>query len=350
MNWRFWITEIILSAILFASCSPHSQQGYVIEGKMDGLTDKALYIVTGSGPETKIDTVITQNGEFSFSAFSESICPVVIYLEEKSVWFTVYAQNGDEIELSGNANYPELIQINGNKINDLLTEFHQSNIEIFKALNDSSGHFNTDNLHCTLREKAQTVIRENPQSIASLVLIQDHLVDSYDPKLIGEYLALIETPAKEDTLYTLLAGFCKRLQQTETGAPAPGFTIISATNDTLTLESFDEKYLLLTFNETNNELCSKDLLKIKQLNRDYAKKDFSVLTIYFDENKTAWKEYAKKHKISWKHASDPCGWASPILASYNVTHFPDYYLIDKEQNIILAHAHLNEIKKYLKNL
>ncbi|GHT77535.1 hypothetical protein FACS189463_3750 [Bacteroidia bacterium] len=217
MNFRFWITEIILSVILFVACTPRSQRGYVIEGKMSGLTDRALYIVTGSGSATKIDTVITQNGEFHFSAFSESICPVVIYLEEKSVWFTVYVQNGDEIELSGHAGYPELIQINGNKINDLLTGFHQSNADIFEALNDSTGNFNPDSLCNLLREKAQTVIRENPQSIASLVLIQDHLIDSYDPKLIGEYLSLIETPAKEDTLYVRLTNFCSRLERTKTG-------------------------------------------------------------------------------------------------------------------------------------
>jgi peroxiredoxin len=331
------------------SCSHSTQQGYIIDGELNGLTDAALYVVTQSGADAKIDTLIAQNGKFHFSATADSVCPVVFYLEEKSVWFTVYAQNGDRIELSGDAEYPELIQIKGNTINDLLTEFRQNNDSIFKALNDSADS-NTDYLCGLLREKVQAFIRENPQSVASLVLIQDHLVDSYDLKLLREYLSLIENPAQKDPLYTRLNDFCNRLQQTEIGAPAPEFTVLGIDNDTLSLQSFDEKYLLLAFNEAENNQCTNDLPTIKQIKRDYAKKNLAVLTIYFNENTVAWKAPAKKYKIDWEQAIDALGWASPILAAYNVNHFPDYYLIDKEQHIVLAHADLNEIKTYLKNL
>lgn len=185
----------------------------MLEGDITGLVNPALYIVTSLGHDSKIDTIFSKEGKFNFTASSDSVEPVILYMEDGDVWITVWAQDGDTVRIAGDAYYPELIKSDGNEINDLLTGFRQGNKEIIKEKTDIADDSIKTDLNQTLIENTHCFIKEHPASIASLVLIQDYLMESEDPVMIGEALALIENPAKENKLYIRLNAICQRLQQ-----------------------------------------------------------------------------------------------------------------------------------------
>lgn len=322
---------IVLNVLFLIGCE--NRESYMVEGNVSGLTNSTIYVVTSHDNKIKIDTLFAKEGKFEFVSSCDSIKPVIIYMEEQSVWITAWVKNGETITVAGNANYPELIEINGNEINNLLTEFKQQNKEASKD---------------TLIYRAENFIKEHPASIAALVVMQDYLMENADPDILGNYLSIIERPAKDDLLYARLHTVHHRILQTSAGSPAPDFSVVDVKGDTLTLDSFKDRYLLLAFESFACKGYDENYPVLKKLNKKYSGKKLAVLSIAFDENSVDWKEIAKQYTISWLQVMDGQGLASPLLTLYNVNTLPDYFLMDRQGKIIAAHDSINTIETILK--
>jgi len=339
---------MLLCVLLLASCS--KDDSFLLEGNITGLTQSAIYIVTTFGNETKVDTILSKNGKFEYVSSYDSVKPVIIRMEEKSVWITVWVRDGETVKITGNVNYPELIEVTGNEINNLLTEFRQNNKEIIKERTSSydKGQPEKSEWDQTIRTNVGQFIKEHPSSIASLVLMQDYLIDNENTQVLGDYLSLIESPAKEDPLYSRLNAAYNRLVQTSVGNAAPDFSVVDSKGDSLSLQSFKGAYLLLAFENSTCVACKDDYPVLKKIYTDYNKKKIQLLSFVFDEDSNIWKSVSDEFGIKWPQVIDKYGWASPLLTLYNVNTIPDYYLIDKDGKIVASHVTINEIQQLLK--
>ncbi|MCL1937101.1 MAG: redoxin domain-containing protein [Candidatus Azobacteroides sp.] len=340
---------ILLCILVLVSCS--KEDSFLVEGNITGLTQSAIYIVTTFGNETKVDTILSKDGKFEYVSSYDSVKPVVIYMEEKSVWITVWVQNGETVKISGNVNYPELIETTGNEINNLLTEFRQDNKEAIKerAAWHDKDHPQNSEWDRTIRQNVGQFIKEHPSSVASLVLMLDYLIDNENTQVLGDYLSLIESPAKEDPLYSRLNAAYNRLVQTSVGKPAPDFSMVDSKGDSLTLQSFKGAYLLLIFENSTCEACKNDYPALKKIYTEYNKKKIQLLSFVFDENSNIRKNISDEFDIKWQQVIDKYGLASPLLTLYNVDAIPDYYLIDKEGKIAASHVSIEKIQQLLKD-
>lgn len=209
MHLRF-LQSVIIGG-MFLACTPN-RLSYVVEGHIDGLTNPIMYAVTTSEFTSKIDTIIAKDGAFCYESSSDSITAIIFKAktEEFSAWFTVWAQNGDHITVSGDVNHPELIEINGNEINELLTQFRQKHKTLFLSENELNFDENAK-AYQNLPEEVCSFVEKHPQSIASLVLIQDFLIETQNHDRIEEALNRIEVPAKNDPLYEYLSEICMNM-------------------------------------------------------------------------------------------------------------------------------------------
>jgi hypothetical protein len=193
---------MVCTLLMAAACS--EEANYLLEGNITGLSDPVLYIESGVGEDVKQDTIFSKDGRFNYKSSSDSLRAILLFMKERSVWITVWAQNGQMVEISGDVENPELITFNGNETNDLLTCFRQSNRAVIEERNRTKSEARKEELTQILIQNAQAFIRNHPQSIASLVLIQDYLAESGDISVPTEALSLIESPAKESALYRRL--------------------------------------------------------------------------------------------------------------------------------------------------
>ncbi|MDR0413286.1 MAG: DUF4369 domain-containing protein [Dysgonamonadaceae bacterium] len=322
---------IVFTILFLTGCGDN--KSYVVEGRVDGLTNYTVYAVTTDDHKIKIDTLIAKEGRFSFVSSGDSIAPVIFYMEEQSAWVTVWVRNGETITVAGNVNDPERIEINGNEINDLLTGFKQQNKGASKD---------------TLLSSAENFIKDHPASIASLVVIQDYLMEDEDPGTLGRCLSLIESPAKEDLLYARLNTVYHRILQTTPGSLAPGFSVVDVKGDTLTLDSFKDRFLLLAFESFACNCYDETYPVLKKLRKRYSEKKLAILSIAFDEDPVEWEQIARKYAISWQQGLDRQGLASPLLTLYNINTLPDYFLIDNQRKIVAAHDSVGEIEILLR--
>jgi len=365
---RFLLNPIfvLLCTFVFVSCK--DTNSYTVRGDIKGIKEPGIYVVTRIDSTARIDTVQVKADKFKFRGESESLQPVVIYMEKGNVWVTVWAKNGKDIILTGDVNYPELIVAKGGVVNDLLSEFKVKNKALIKEkgdlrdkiLTNSKGNNSTGaeianaqfssqmkNINQSLKVQVVDFVKLHPTSIASLVLIQDFLLDIENTADIQSVLSLISGEAKENELYNKLQTWSMKDQQTAVGSPAPDFSILSTKNDTIRLETFKDKYLLLIFATSWSRFGESDYPKWLDIRKTFPEKELGMLTVSLDENKSDWEKVIKEKGFTWTQVIDNAGWASVMVPLYNVSEIPCNYLIDKDKIIIGSKIPIDSIRSIL---
>ncbi|GHT64227.1 hypothetical protein AGMMS50239_21560 [Bacteroidia bacterium] len=357
---------VLLCTLVFASCK--DTNSYTINGNIKGIGSPGLYIVTRTDSAARVDTIQSKAGKFKFKGESESLQPVVVYMEKGNVWVTVWVKNGENITLTGDANYPELILAEGGKINDLLSDFKTEHKNSIKEKGDLRDKILTNskennvtgaeianvqflsqikNIDQSLKGHVMDFIASHPSSIASLVLIQDFLLDIENASDIQPALSLISGEAKENDLFAKLQTWSMKDRQTEVGSPAPDFNLLSTKNDTIRLETFKNKYLLLTFAASWSQFCEPDYPEWLAIRKAYPEKELGMLTISLDENKSDWEKLVKEKGFTWAQVIENAGWSSAAVSLYNVSEIPCNYLIDKDNKIIGSKIPIDSIQSIL---
>jgi len=359
---------VLLCAFGFVSCK--DTNSYAIRGEIKGIKNPDIYVVTRTDSTVSIDTIQVKANKFKFKGESENLQPVVIYMEKGNVWMTVWAENGKNIILTGDVNYPELILAKGGEVNDLLSEFRVKNKGLIKEIGDLRDKILTNskgnnamsaemanaqlssqikNINQSLVNQAMDFIKLHPSSVASLVLIQDFMLDNEKAADIQPVLSLITGEAKENELFNKLQAWSLKDQQTAVGSPAPDFSIVSTKKDTIRLETFKNKYLLLIFAASWSRFGESDYPKWLDIRKTFPEKELGMLTISLDENKADWEKIVKEKGFTWTQVIDNAGWSSPMVSLYNVSEIPCNYLIDKDKIIIGSKIPIDSIRTLLTN-
>jgi len=356
--------RLLLLVFFVISCG--DKNSYVLKGNISGLKNPEIYIV--SGTDLHVDTVRTQSGKFTYRGVSDSIEPLIVYMEGGSVWITVWVHNNENFLLTGNAPYPEMMMVKGGDLNKLLSEFKTENLSLIKERCDLRDNLSARTEHATesgtsinnaqlssqlknvdqmMKTRAQDFVEAHPSSIAALVMIQDYILDIEHASDIQPFLNLLTEDVKANPLYDKLYSLCVRDVQTKAGQPALDFKIQDTQKDTISLDTFKNKYLILTFATSQCEFCKPEYAELLDIKKNFSAKEVAILTISLDENKEDWKELAKKKGINWVQAIDSAGWASEIASLYNVSSVPCNYLIDKDKMIIGSKLRIDSIQSIL---
>ena len=359
---------VLLCTSVFVSCK--DTDSYTIKGDIQGIKSPDIYVVTRTDSTSCKDTIQIKSNRFKFRGKSETVQPVVIYMEKGNVWVTVWTKNGEDVVLTGDVNYPELILAKGGEINNLLSEFKVKNKALIKEIGDLRDKILTNskannamgaemantqlssqikNINQSLKSHIMDFVKSHPASIASLVLIQDFLLDIENAADIQQILSLITGEAKENELYNKLQTWSTKDQQTAVGSPAPDFSIVSTKNDTIQLETFKDKYLLLIFAASWSRFDETDYPKWIAIRKTFPESELGMLTISLDENKFDWEKVVKEKGFTWTQVIDNTGWASPMVSLYNVSEVPCNYLIDKDKMIIGSKIPIDSIRSILTN-
>jgi len=355
---------LLLIALIIISCE--DKNSYVLNGNIKGLKNPELYIVSNADMHV-VDTVRTQSGKFTYRGVSPNLESLVIYMENGNSWITLWVQNGEKYSVTGDSNYPELMMIKGGEVNKLLTEFKVDNSALIKEQCDlrdklkarSENHAESSvsgeaqltsqlkNVEQILKTHAQDFIEANPSTISALIMIQDYILDVENAGEIFPLLNLVTDKVKENTLYEHLNTRCLRDMKTKVGQPALDFKLKNTQNDTIKLESFKGKYLILTFAASQCEFCKPEYDELHAIQKAFSAKELAILTISLDENKENWKKVAQENGINWNQVIDSTGWASEMVTLYNVFELPCNYLIDKNGIIIGSKLHVDNIQTIL---
>lgn len=356
----------LLIGIILCLSSCDKNYVYRVEGKLSNLKDSVVYAVFEKEDYNLVDTVeCTKPGQFVIEQKTEGFNSVTIYFENKSRWITAYLKPGDKISLSGDAQYPLLIQVKGGRINEQLSAIKKKLSPLLKEYTDLTAQLNgkehnsleeteiasrISNINLQLDEQVIDYIKEHPDEEASVVLIDMFFTEAEDTRRMDELLAMLDPQLKNFYLTRELEQFSIRAQRTALGAEAPGFSLENMDGKRMNLDSFPDKYLLLAFTAPWCDMCQTEDLYLDQVISQYSRDQVEVLLISLDSDQATVREVLKKDTIQWNLVTDSAGQATMMLDLYNVNALPRCFLIDEEGRIILKTESGIEIKQTLEKL
>jgi len=207
MNPKSGILLVILCCAIIFGCTTPDRNKVFVHGEISHLGNTALLISYYTEMNTiAYDTVYSSKSgklDFKIDVYDE-ITPITIYFSDKKCWTTLFARPGDHVSIKGNIEYVDMLTISGGIVNDELSQFkkqirklYMDRLEIlggkFATQEESEEHLAEINL--LLKRSAKEYIKNNPNSIASVILIQDFFYQEYDPGT-SDLIDLLQGDAK----------------------------------------------------------------------------------------------------------------------------------------------------------
>jgi peroxiredoxin len=118
----------------------------------------------------------------------------------------------------------------------------------------------------------------------------------------------------------------------------------------VSLESFRGKYVLIDFWASWCGPCRTENPNLVAAFKKYASKNFTILGVSLDENKTSWMNAIRKDKLTWTQVSDLQGWKNKVAQMYLIRSIPANYLLDPSGKVIAKDLRGEELQVKLKEL
>lgn len=189
---------------------------------------------------------------------------------------------------------------------------------------------------------------------------------------VGDSTALYATSLRWDGDYRLdelqemVAGFAEKhpdlavtrsmrerlrlFRQTAVGAKAPSLGGKSLGGETISLDDFKGKVVLVDFWASWCGPCRVENRHHPKLLEKYSEDGFEILGINLDEDRAAWAEASKQDGVDWPQVSDQLGFDSPMAKSYNVSALPMAFLLDREGRILAKNLRGDALARKLEEL
>lgn len=141
------------------------------------------------------------------------------------------------------------------------------------------------------------------------------------------------------------------LQQTlnQFGTPSnyPDIKLPNLQGDSISLQSLDNKMILLSFWASWSESSIQRNLDLMDLYRRYHNKGFEIYQVSLDEERAAWQKAVNFDQLPWINVSSLNGPNDYAARIYNVQEVPTDYLIHQERGIIAKNPGKEELRRRL---
>lgn len=337
------ITALLILAIGLIGCRDSIKEAS-IRGEIKGLGNDTLYLYGVDGSYERIDTIIAKDGKIDYTLKIDTLT-IATLLFNYQTEVPVFLDKKAQIKIQGSVDDLNALTIEGTTENQELTTFRQS----LKGLGKPSDK--------VLKEKAEEFIRAHHSSLASIYLLNTYFVQKASPDFarIKTLIELMTGTLQDNPMLEPIKAYAEQIEKVSVGRSAPFFSLPNAKGEKIsrTTEKFKDKYLLVHFWASWDEESMAANAALRKLNRNYKKKkDFSLLGISLDIDKTAWKEAIKRDTLSWEQLCDSTGLSSEVMNQYAVLSLPTNILISPSGSIIArgiqGDSLTNKLKEVLK--
>ena len=108
------------------------------------------------------------------------------------------------------------------------------------------------------------------------------------------------------------------------------------------------KVVLLDFHVFAMDESPARILTLRELYNKYHAQGFEVFQVSFDSDEHFWKQQTAA--LPWISVLDPNGIQSQIISMYNIQAVPDFFLIDRDNNLVKRAAQIKDLDTEIKKL
>ena len=114
------------------------------------------------------------------------------------------------------------------------------------------------------------------------------------------------------------------------------------------LSQLKGKVVLLDFHAFSMEKSPQRILMLRELYSKYHEQGLEIYQVALDGNEHYWKQQTSQ--LPWISVFDASGINSRNLALYNVQQVPEYFLIDRENNLVSRSQQIEDLEKAIEAL
>ncbi|MDR0756883.1 MAG: TlpA family protein disulfide reductase [Tannerella sp.] len=346
---------------MLAACK--EKMAYRVKVDLDNLPEQTLYVVFESADLKIVDT-LAYDGRSAcvINQAVEGFRTLTLYYNNQTQWITVYLEPYVKMTVTGDARYPQLAEIKGGEINEMLSLFRKGVAPLLKEQADlMRNNFGKEqmadnstsrlaNISHELHIQAEAFIRKYPDRKVSAILIGEYFSDPENPLFTDELLAVLDEQLDDFYVVKEIKTFSRKAKRTIVGAQAPDFSVRDIYGKTYDATSFNNSYCILAFVSMWEDMCHTKDLFLDELIEVFSENSVNVVLICLDENPEAIRKAMAKDTVHWNVVTDSAGQAIEMIDTYNVSSIPMCYLIGRTGNIVLKTDNGIELKQKLDEL
>ncbi len=352
----------LVTIILFAACTPKSS----INGTITDAEGKTIYLeYTGLTATTLLDSAkLDAKGGFSFAVETPQYPDFYrVRIGGQSVVFAMDSAT-TEISITGSAKDLNNVSISGSETSLDIQRLRNSNFELQRVAIEGD-IAKVAQMLTAHKRLAQEIVLANPRSAAAYYAINQtikgaYYMTPYNKEDLPFWNAVATAwdlhyadyeRTKELKQNVLLAISQQRnselsAQQLVENITEEGFIEIALPNrigETTRLSDYVGKVVLIDFSAYAMEQAAAHTLFLRELYATYNELGLEIYQVSLDADKLLWLEQTRN--IPWVCVRDEASVQSTLLATYNISELPTFFLMDKEGNIIGRYNHENVEKE-----
>jgi len=342
---------------------------YVINGKINGLTNDYVYLFYPQGDEYVADSVRANNGAFSFKGTIPNPALFSVALSRRSFRLPIFMQPGtvtvaaskDSIAKGSVTGAPlvvlykqhrrELDAQVGNRLQAIEKKYAAMKASPTDKLPDSLAKQQSREVQAAFG-RADTLsmqfIQAHPESVVSAFLAQSYY--EMEPEKLEKIYSTLAPQGKQSYYGQRIRTYLDEQAKIGLGRTAPEFSMADTTGKPVALSSLRGKYVLVDFWASWCGPCRKENPNVVAAYQKYHDKGFEILGVSLDDKKHLWEKAINADKLTWQHVSDLKGWRNQAAGLYMVKSVPSSFLLDKDGKIIAKNLRGEDLHKKLAEL
>jgi peroxiredoxin len=382
---------LILS--LLVSCHERSKGNFIVSGTFknadklamtEGPISKVLLVEVPAGKDqapTVLDSgsLSGNSGNFRLSGMAKSQEVYELVFGNSALVVPVINDAGEikvDVDLGKGDDFYEVSGSEGsNQLRDLLNMFGKKNFEVEKATMylDSLQKANAaDSVVLAAKTRENFIIQDlnahlhefintnnNPTICAMALSWASRTFSKADfESALGDLLkkfpdniALKSIKESYDQELAQMADRERREKDNSwVGKQAPDLALPDASGNTVSIQSYKGKYLLVDFWASWCGPCRQENPNVVKAYNEFKNKNFTILGVSLDKDKDAWQQAIQADQLTWTHVSDLKFWNSKAVEVFKFEGIPFNILIDPQGKIIAESLRGDDLENKLKEV